>query len=235
MRFNQYPGDPRFQTVSTMPPLPPSAVPQQQQASSPLMNADYRPRRTSQLSRSSRDSSPRSQQPHSPQERRASIDSSTSNPSVRYFILKSLTTDDLDISVEKGVWATQPHNEASLNRAFKTSSAVYLIFSANKSGEFYGYARMLQPIVPNPPSSPSAQIQWTPVPMDEEEEEIDHTKTSVTNDDNVEDNAVAAAAASTTSQPDDNIPAAPAEENHRRPSTSDKRWGNAFKVQWIKM
>ncbi|RIA94983.1 hypothetical protein C1645_514735 [Glomus cerebriforme] len=37
----------------------------------------------------------------------------------RYFILKSLTQDDLDISVKSGYWATQPHNEAALNKAFK--------------------------------------------------------------------------------------------------------------------
>ncbi|KAL5524411.1 hypothetical protein ACEPAF_9551 [Sanghuangporus sanghuang] len=64
----------------------------------------------------------------------------------RYFILKSLTQYDLDLSVEKGVWATQPHNETVLNQAFRNSSDVYLIFSVNKSGEFYGYARMAGPI-----------------------------------------------------------------------------------------
>ncbi|RUS12451.1 YT521-B-like domain-containing protein, partial [Endogone sp. FLAS-F59071] len=62
-------------------------------------------------------------------------------PQKRFFILKSLTNDDLDISVKSGVWATQPHNEPGLNRAFKNTETVYLIFSANKSGEFYGFAR----------------------------------------------------------------------------------------------
>ncbi|KAF7348134.1 Yt521-b-like splicing protein [Mycena sanguinolenta] len=60
----------------------------------------------------------------------------------RYFILKSLTQDDLDKSVHTGVWATQKHNEGVLDRAFRTSKDVFLIFSVNKSGEFYGYARM---------------------------------------------------------------------------------------------
>ncbi|CAJ0836840.1 10812_t:CDS:10 [Entrophospora sp. SA101] len=77
----------------------------------------------------------------------------------RYFILKSLTQDDLDISVQNGLWATQPHNEAALNKAFKSAENVYLIFSANKSGEFYGYARMLSPI-----SKESTEtVQWTPI------------------------------------------------------------------------
>ncbi|KZV73221.1 hypothetical protein PENSPDRAFT_311894 [Peniophora sp. CONT] len=60
----------------------------------------------------------------------------------RYFILKSLTQYDLDLSVQKGVWATQRHNEGILDQAFRTSKEVYLIFGVNKSGEFYGYARM---------------------------------------------------------------------------------------------
>ncbi|KAJ7815343.1 YTH domain-containing protein [Mycena olivaceomarginata] len=41
-----------------------------------------------------------------------------------------------------GLWATQKHNEDVLDRAFRTSKDVYLIFSVNRSGEFYGYARM---------------------------------------------------------------------------------------------
>lgn len=60
----------------------------------------------------------------------------------RLFILKSLTQFDLDLSVENGLWATQKHNEAILDQAYRTSSEVILIFSVNKSGEFYGYARM---------------------------------------------------------------------------------------------
>ncbi|TCD70159.1 hypothetical protein EIP91_004629 [Steccherinum ochraceum] len=61
----------------------------------------------------------------------------------RYFILKSLTQFDLDLSVEKGLWATQKHNEGVLDQAFRTSKEVYLIFGVNKSGEFYGYAKMV--------------------------------------------------------------------------------------------
>jgi hypothetical protein len=48
---------------------------------------------------------------------------------------------DLDLSVEKGLWATQRHNEGVLDRAYRTAKDVYLIFGVNKSGEFYGYAR----------------------------------------------------------------------------------------------
>jgi hypothetical protein len=39
----------------------------------------------------------------------------------RFFILKSLTVEDLDLSVRNGVWATQSHNEETLNKAFEVS------------------------------------------------------------------------------------------------------------------
>lgn len=39
----------------------------------------------------------------------------------RFFVLKSLTLEDLELSVRTGVWATQSHNEESLNYAFKVS------------------------------------------------------------------------------------------------------------------
>ncbi|KAL4746030.1 hypothetical protein BDW72DRAFT_198099 [Aspergillus terricola var. indicus] len=64
----------------------------------------------------------------------------------RYFILKSLTVEDLELSWQSGIWATQTHNEESLNRAFENADNVYLFFSANKSGKYYGYARMMSAI-----------------------------------------------------------------------------------------
>ncbi|KAF7290223.1 hypothetical protein MIND_01335800 [Mycena indigotica] len=83
----------------------------------------------------------------------------------RYFILKSLTKDDLELSVKTGLWATQHHNEGVLDRAFRTSQDVFLVFSVNKSGEFYGYARMAGPISethdPLTSSSPSVSVAWS--------------------------------------------------------------------------
>ncbi|KAJ5971150.1 uncharacterized protein N7479_001068 [Penicillium vulpinum] len=64
----------------------------------------------------------------------------------RYFIVKSLTVEDLELSKQSGIWATQSHNEAAMNQAFENTDYVYLIFSANKSGEYFGYARMMSPI-----------------------------------------------------------------------------------------
>jgi YT521-B-like domain len=37
----------------------------------------------------------------------------------KFFILKSLTVEDLELSVRTGIWATQSHNEETLNKAFK--------------------------------------------------------------------------------------------------------------------
>ncbi|CAK5283821.1 unnamed protein product [Mycena citricolor] len=64
----------------------------------------------------------------------------------RFFILKSHTQAHLDLSVETGVWATQSHNESVLDRAYRTSEDVFLFFSVNRSGEFYGYGRMTGPV-----------------------------------------------------------------------------------------
>ncbi|KAG6039150.1 hypothetical protein E4U39_007825 [Claviceps sp. Clav50 group G5] len=64
----------------------------------------------------------------------------------KFFVLKSLTIEDLDASVRTGKWATQSHNEKKLNEAFQSAANVYLIFSANKSGEYFGYARMVSEI-----------------------------------------------------------------------------------------
>lgn len=44
-----------------------------------------------------------------------------STPSSKYFIVKSLTLQDLELSVRNGIWATQSHNEEVLNKAFSVS------------------------------------------------------------------------------------------------------------------
>lgn len=75
----------------------------------------------------------------------------------KYFIVKSLTAQDLEASVRNGIWATQSHNENSLNKAYDQAENVYLIFSANKSGEYFGYARMASAISGEPVNLSSAQ------------------------------------------------------------------------------
>ena len=92
----------------------------------------------------------------------------------KYFIMKSLTVEDMELSVRNSIWATQAHNEGALNKAYEvsfagpfqccyrspgqTSENVYLIFSANKSGEYFGFARMASPIT----EEAAANLDWAP-------------------------------------------------------------------------
>ncbi|KAL8703610.1 MAG: hypothetical protein Q9201_003209 [Fulgogasparrea decipioides] len=94
----------------------------------------------------------------------------------KFFIMKSLTVEDMELSVRNSIWATQAHNEEALNKAFEVGHGgslvqmlltetqmvenVYLIFSANKSGEYFGYARMASPIT----EEVAATLDWAPKP-----------------------------------------------------------------------
>uniref|UniRef100_A0A0D6R6M0 YTH domain-containing protein n=1 Tax=Araucaria cunninghamii TaxID=56994 RepID=A0A0D6R6M0_ARACU len=64
----------------------------------------------------------------------------------RYFIIKSLSHRNIEMSIEKGIWATQVMNEPILEEAFHNSEKVILIFSVNMSGYFQGYAQMMSPV-----------------------------------------------------------------------------------------
>ena len=37
----------------------------------------------------------------------------------KYFVMKSLTVEDMELSVRNSIWATQSHNEEALNKAYK--------------------------------------------------------------------------------------------------------------------
>ncbi|KAM0907962.1 hypothetical protein ACQ4PT_015769 [Festuca glaucescens] len=60
----------------------------------------------------------------------------------RYFIVKSCNRENLEISVQQGIWATQRSNEAKLNDAFESMENVILIFSINRTRNFQGCAKM---------------------------------------------------------------------------------------------
>ncbi|PRQ17897.1 putative YTH domain-containing protein [Rosa chinensis] len=64
----------------------------------------------------------------------------------RYFIIKSLSHENIQLSIEKGIWATQVMNEPILEDAFHNSGKVILIFSVNMSGFFQGYAQMMSSV-----------------------------------------------------------------------------------------
>lgn len=40
----------------------------------------------------------------------------------KYFVLKSLTVEDMELSVRNSIWATQSHNEDTLNKAYEVSN-----------------------------------------------------------------------------------------------------------------
>ncbi|KAI4086654.1 MAG: hypothetical protein LQ339_009016 [Xanthoria mediterranea] len=80
--------------------------------------------------------------------------------SSKFFIMKSLTVEDIELSIRNSIWATQAHNEEALNKAFETAKNVHLVFSANKSGEYFGYARMTSPIT----EEVAASLDWAPKP-----------------------------------------------------------------------
>ncbi|MCL7046587.1 hypothetical protein MKW94_000771 [Papaver nudicaule] len=64
----------------------------------------------------------------------------------RYFIVKSCNRENLELSVQQGVWATQRSNEAKLNEAFDSAENVVLIFSVNRTRHFQGCAKMMSKI-----------------------------------------------------------------------------------------
>lgn len=64
----------------------------------------------------------------------------------RYFIVKSCNRENLELSVQQGVWATQRSNEAKLNEAFDSVEHVILIFSVNRTRHFQGCAKMTSKI-----------------------------------------------------------------------------------------
>ncbi|GJJ74973.1 hypothetical protein EMPS_07331 [Entomortierella parvispora] len=137
----------------------------------------------------------------------------------RYFILKSLNEEDLKLSVQYGQWATQDHLVPILNDAFENTRNVYLVFSANKSGEFFGYARMTSTISSensltleaNEPWKPSIEIPLSPemrASLLEEYEQATKEGRQLTNEE---------------------------AEIIARGSTTTTSWGTVFTVEWIQV
>lgn len=185
----------------------------------------------------------------------------------KFFILKSLTLEDLELSVRTGIWATQSHNEETLNRAFKVTKPwcdsglecrsimltwylqatenVYLVFSANKSGEYFGYARMLSTIN----EDPAAAIEFAPkahpindvdlpkeIPTEANETTpkgriIDDSARGTIfweaiREDGVDDSETNEAPPSTVADQDD-------ESSGPDAGGENKTWGKPFKLEWL--
>lgn len=165
-------------------------------------------------------------------------DDKTADISSKYFIVKSLTLQDLELSVRNGIWATQSHNEESLNKAFQSTDNVYLIFSANKSGEYFGYARMASPILEDgsqfvsqapkptniidstdvPKSIPTPATEWAPRGriIDDSARGTIFWEAELSDEEGEEDSA----------EKDDTTPG----ESEQITAQS---WGKPFKVEWM--
>ncbi|XP_035247486.1 3'-5' RNA helicase YTHDC2 [Anguilla anguilla] len=105
--------------------------------------------RSDQLSIRSSDSNSTSASPSPPSSGKCSKSPSPRHHGpVRYFIMKSSSLRNIEISQQKGIWSTTPGSELKLNRAFQESASVFLIFSVKGSGHFQGYARMCSDIGP---------------------------------------------------------------------------------------
>lgn len=51
------------------------------------------------------------------------VDETVATAANKYFIVKSLTLQDLELSIRNGIWATQSHNEDVLNKAYQVRLA----------------------------------------------------------------------------------------------------------------
>ena len=72
----------------------------------------------------------------------------------RYFLIKSNNFENVEIAKSKNAWSTPIGNESRLNRAYRESNNVILIFSVCESGKFQGFARLASQ------SDPRLRIDW---------------------------------------------------------------------------
>ncbi|KAH7391872.1 YT521-B-like domain-containing protein [Pyrenochaeta sp. MPI-SDFR-AT-0127] len=164
----------------------------------------------------------------------------TADTTNKYFIVKSLTLQDLELSVRNGIWATQSHNEDALNKAFRSAENVYLIFSANKSGEYFGYARMASPILEDgsefigsapktenivdtqdvPKSIPTPATEWAPRGkiIDDSARGTIFWEAELSDSEGEDESVVEKEEAV---QPDGDI------------SATAQSWGKPFKIEWV--
>lgn len=80
------------------------------------------------------------------------------NPLLRkakFFLIKSVFVENIEISQDKNCWATLPHNEKKFNQAFCEVENVFFFFIVNQTHEFRGFARMRAPAKRN-----EEEIRW---------------------------------------------------------------------------
>ncbi|GJC99738.1 hypothetical protein ColKHC_08564 [Colletotrichum higginsianum] len=121
----------------------------------------------------------------------------------KFFILKSLTVEDLELSAKTGIWATQSHNEETLNAAFNSASDVDLPKAIpTEPTEFAPKGRIID-------DSARGTIFWEAEREDgesgeeDEEQELDQSDASSRKSGNLEADGTA------------------------------KAWGKPFKLEWL--
>ncbi|CAI6341846.1 unnamed protein product [Periconia digitata] len=165
----------------------------------------------------------------------------------KYFIVKSLTLQDLELSVRNGIWATQSHNEETLNKAFESAENVYLIFSANKSGEYFGYARMASSILENAGditgSAPKPEniLESPDVPKSIPTAATEFAPKGRIIDDSAR-GTIFWEAELTDSEEDEGVESAEKEKEEAQPQSQEgdgdapavsQSWGKPFRIEWI--
>jgi hypothetical protein len=176
----------------------------------------------------------------------------------KFFIVKSLTVEDLELSVRNGIWATQSHNEEALNKAYQvinplflcfcgtlkltqnvyhqTADNVYLVFSANKSGEYFGYAKMISPIN----DDPAAAIEFAPKANTVEDPELPKAIPTPATEFAPKGRIIDDSARGTIFWEAERDEGDGVEEEDSTGSDQDadssppsKAWGKPFKVEWV--
>ncbi|TGO31362.1 hypothetical protein BPAE_0001g02640 [Botrytis paeoniae] len=164
----------------------------------------------------------------------------------KFFVVKSLTVEDLELSVRNGIWATQTHNEEALNKAYQprhsnikrqAADNVYLIFSANKSGEYFGYARMISPIN----EDPAAAIEFAPKAQAVEDPDLPKAIPTPASEFAPKGRIIDDSARGTIFWEVEHDDSEDVEEDDRSQSgksdvegdAPSKAWGKPFKLEWI--
>ncbi|RDL34613.1 RNA-binding, RBD [Venustampulla echinocandica] len=152
----------------------------------------------------------------------------------RFFIVKSLTVEDLELSVRNGIWATQSHNEETLNKAYQAAENVYLIFSANKSGEYFGYARMTSLIN----DDPDAAIEFAPKPQSVEDPDLPKAiptpATEFAPKGRIIDDSARGTIFWEVERDEDEEEGADNRSDHGDlEAPASKSWGKPFKIEWM--
>ncbi|PBP22634.1 hypothetical protein BUE80_DR006616, partial [Diplocarpon rosae] len=147
----------------------------------------------------------------------------TELPKDKYFIVKSLTIEDLDLSVRNGIWATQSHNEKALNKAY----------------QYFGYARMISLIN----EDPAAAIELAPKAYTTEGAELPKAISTPASEfapkGRIFDDSARGTIfweverGETDGLDEDNESQSDRSDEHSDAKVYSKAWGKPFQVEWL--